>query len=250
MQKQLVKSTALATSITHELVDRIVRGVYPPNSWIPTEGQLETEFGVSRTVIRESIQMVVNKGMLRIDRGRGTIVEEQSEWRVLDPVVLSARLQYDERETILSELLTIRKGLEPELAAIACERLDDAALSMLNARINDLRSSVDRFEDYLVADAAFHRCITEIADVSLSSEIFKLLAMPLGIVRSITALVPGSVEHSMQDHLRIFQSIRARDPEGARKAVRSHLDWAADRQSVAEHTLKSEPRNSFGGSPD
>jgi DNA-binding FadR family transcriptional regulator len=223
---QFGKSAALAISVTDELVDRIVRGAYESESRIPTEDQLATEFGVSRTVIRESIQMLVGKGMLRIDRGRGTVVLGQSEWRALDPVVLSARLRHGDREAILSELLTLRKGLEPELAALACERLDDDSLAELSAKINDLRESVGTLDEYQLADAAFHRCIIEIADVSLAVELFKLLTEPLGIVRTlVTALDDEEVHHSMRDHLRIFECIVARDPDAARAAVREHIEW-------------------------
>lgn len=226
MQKQLGKSAALAISVTNELVDQIVRGRYEPGSWMPTEEQLANRFGVSRTVIRESVQMLVGRGMLKIERGRGTVVLDQSEWRVLDPVVLSARLHHNQREVILAELLTIRKGLEPELAALACERLDEGTLLELTLRIEKLQTNVGVLDEYQTADAAFHRCIIEIADVSLASELFKLLAEPLGIVRTLTtALDHGEIEHSMRDHMRIFESIVARDSKEARDAVREHIEW-------------------------
>jgi GntR family transcriptional regulator, galactonate operon transcriptional repressor len=226
MQKQLGKSAALAISVSDELVDRIVSGTYVPGSWIPTEVQLALEFGVSRTVIRESIQMLIGKGMLRIERGRGTAVLDETAWRALDPVVLSARLRHNNREAILSELLTLRKGLEPELAALACERLDEGTLLELSAKIEDLRRNMDDLDEYQLADAAFHRCIIEIADVSLASELFKLLSEPLGIVRTlVTALDDEEVEHSMRDHTEIFESIVARDPRAARRAVREHIEW-------------------------
>jgi DNA-binding FadR family transcriptional regulator len=220
------KSTALAISVMNELVDRIVSGSYDVGFFMPTEGQLGTEFGVSRTVIRESVQMLVSKGMVRIDRGRGTLVEAKDEWRVLDPVVLSARLRHNERNVILTELFAIRRGIEPELAAIACEKLDDEALEKLQARMDDLSNSVDVMSDYLAADGAFHRCIAEIANVTLANEIFKLLATPLEIVRAIAGTIPDAVERSHHDHKEIFEKLRARDSEGAREAVRAHLDWA------------------------
>jgi DNA-binding FadR family transcriptional regulator len=211
--------------MTTELVDRIVRGEYESDPWIPTEAQLGAEFGVSRTVVRESIQLLAGKGLVRIERGKGTFVQERSEWRILDPIVLSARLRHDERKSVLSELMTLRRAIEPELAAIACEKMDDIALTRLQERMEDLLKYSNDPVRFLEADDAFHRCIADIAQVSLASEILKLLAEPIEMTRRITSSIPNAFDRTNQDHLAIFASLCARNVEGARQSVRDHIDW-------------------------
>lgn len=222
----LSASASMSNSMTNELVDRIVSGEYESNPWIPTEAQLGVEFGVSRTVVRESIQLLAGKGLVRIVRGKGTLVQDRSEWRVLDPIVLSARLRHGERKAVLTELITLRRAIEPELAAIASEKMDGVALARLQEKMEDLLRFAGDPVRFLEADDAFHRCIADIAQVSLASEILKLLAEPIETARRIISAIPSAFERSNQDHLAIFATLIAKDAEGARNAVRDHIDWA------------------------
>jgi DNA-binding FadR family transcriptional regulator len=66
----------LGDTVVTYLVDRIVGGVYPPDSALPTEPVLCEEFGVSRTVVRESVKVLEEKGLVRAAPGRGTRVRE------------------------------------------------------------------------------------------------------------------------------------------------------------------------------
>ena len=43
-----------------------------------------------------------------------------------------------------------------------------------------------------------------------------------------TILLPGRSEHSFSEHSAIVQAIRAGDPDGAERAMRSHLSHVAE----------------------
>lgn len=53
---------------------RITLQKYPVNSSIPPEPVLQEEFKVSRSTIRNAIQLLVNEGLLSVKQGRGTTV--------------------------------------------------------------------------------------------------------------------------------------------------------------------------------
>ncbi len=105
--------------LTARLVDEIISGSFAPGSTVPTEAQIGEANGVSRTVVREAIKILEEKQLVRIDRGRGTVVLPRREWRMLDAATLSARIRHGDGEVVVRELIVVRKGLEPELAAIA-----------------------------------------------------------------------------------------------------------------------------------
>lgn len=66
------------TALHHQLEDR-VRGIaaeLAPGSPIPSERELCTLFGVSRTTVRTAIGRLVAEGVLQRDHGRGTFVAE------------------------------------------------------------------------------------------------------------------------------------------------------------------------------
>ncbi|WP_153720757.1 GntR family transcriptional regulator [Sporosarcina cascadiensis] len=72
-----VKGEALYLQIKDILIDRIQSGAWKTNKLIPTEQDLISEFGVSRTTIRQAINVLVQNGLLEKKQGRGTIVKPQ-----------------------------------------------------------------------------------------------------------------------------------------------------------------------------
>src|SRR3954454_19537368 len=56
----------LASAITAELVDRIVRGEHPSGTSLPPEPALCETFSVSRTVIREAVKVLQEKGLVQV----------------------------------------------------------------------------------------------------------------------------------------------------------------------------------------
>src|SRR6187399_1542405 len=85
-----VPAARLGVAVVHDLVTAIVTGEVPAGQSLPPEGVLSQTFGVSRTVIRESVKRIEEKGLVNIAQGRGTEVLPSDSWNVLDPVVLSA----------------------------------------------------------------------------------------------------------------------------------------------------------------
>lgn len=68
------KSKPLYLQIKSIVKDRILHGVYPLGSVIPSEPQLESEFGVSKITVRNAIGELVQEGYLEKGSGKGTKV--------------------------------------------------------------------------------------------------------------------------------------------------------------------------------
>ncbi|MFC4736849.1 GntR family transcriptional regulator [Bacillus daqingensis] len=68
---------SLYLQIKDILIARIQDQHWQPNKLIPTEQELMDEFGVSRTTIRQAIQILVQNGLLEKKQGRGTVVKPQ-----------------------------------------------------------------------------------------------------------------------------------------------------------------------------
>ena len=57
-----------------QLVTRIHKGIYPPNSFIPSQRQLADELRVNRGYIRQAVEELTARGLVRTQQGRGTQV--------------------------------------------------------------------------------------------------------------------------------------------------------------------------------
>lgn len=56
------------------LREGIETGEYPPGSVLPSEPDLASRFGVSRVTINRAVQLLRSEGLVRVHRGRGTLV--------------------------------------------------------------------------------------------------------------------------------------------------------------------------------
>src|SRR5258705_350826 len=104
----------LAKAVTAELVERIVRGLHPPGSPLPPEPGLCETFSVSRTVIREAMKVLQEKGLVQVRQGSGTIVTPPTRWNILDELVLAATIAQDDTPSVLDDLVVTRRLLESD----------------------------------------------------------------------------------------------------------------------------------------
>ncbi len=56
------------------LMDRIREGYWKPGEQLPTEDQLVTQLGVSKTTVRQALRDLTEAGLVRREQGRGTFV--------------------------------------------------------------------------------------------------------------------------------------------------------------------------------
>src|SRR5581483_7782362 len=94
-----------AAVIVEELSHRIIGGALAEADVLPTEPALCDEFGFSRTVVREGLKLLEQRGLVRVEQGRGTTVQPRTAWDLLDPDVLRIALAYDDDMTLLDDLI-------------------------------------------------------------------------------------------------------------------------------------------------
>lgn len=58
------------------LRDQILSGAWPPGTQLPTEAEICRTFEVSRTTVRQALAELLNEGLIRKEKGRGTFVAE------------------------------------------------------------------------------------------------------------------------------------------------------------------------------
>ena len=67
---------ALWRQIEQQLADDVTGGIFPEGSRLPTEPELAERFGVNRHTLRRAVSGLVEQGLLRVEQGRGTFVQE------------------------------------------------------------------------------------------------------------------------------------------------------------------------------
>ena len=67
---------AVWRQIEQRLADDIAAGLYPEGSRLPTEPELAERFSVNRHTLRRAMRALADKGLVRIEQGRGSFVQE------------------------------------------------------------------------------------------------------------------------------------------------------------------------------
>ncbi|MGC5054044.1 FadR/GntR family transcriptional regulator [Micromonospora sp. DT48] len=217
----------LATAVTAELVERIVRGVHPSGTALPPEPVLCETFSVSRTVVREAVKILQEKGLVQVRQGAGTMVTPPSMWDMLDELVLGATIAQDDSLAILDDLVVTRRLLESDMANVAARVADQETLDRLRALVDRMDELVDDHVTYHEHDRAFHDTVMQASGNRIAR----------GVVRSLesqvvnTARYMGRTERALcvasnRGHRRIYERIAAHDPEGAATAMFTHITEA------------------------
>jgi DNA-binding FadR family transcriptional regulator len=195
---------------------------FPPNSILPRDGDLLAHFGVSRTVLREALKVLAGKRLL-LSRARiGTKVRDRSEWNFFDPDLLMWHLESGVDENFMKYVGEMRWVLEPEAAAMAARRRDDADVDRLYAHVNRMGLPGITRMDFVNADRDFHVAVATASANPFLRAISALIEVAL--VEAFTRSWPGEdaegIARSTAEHRAIVDAIARGDEDGARDKMR------------------------------
>lgn len=230
-------------SLAHELVEalsaRIREHRYPPGERLPTEAAIVTEFGVSRTVVREALSRLQAAGLVDTRHGIGTFVCEAIH-------APSFRVSAEEMSTLhdVISVLELRIGIETEAAALAAQRRTEDHLAQLRDDLLQFAQAVDQGLDAVEPDLRFHQNIAQatqnrrFADVlgALGAAAIPRARLKGGVLR--TEEQTAYLRRVHLEHESIYEAIAAGDAEGARAAMRTHLANSRERRRRAAAALK------------
>ncbi len=222
----------LATVVVEELAGGIIAGVLPEGSVLPTESVLCDEFGFSRTVLREGLKLLEERGLVRVEQGRGTTVQGRELWNLLDPTVLRIALEHDPDMQLLDNLITVRRLLESEMARVAASRLSDQELSELRDNIEGMTAAVADYPEFRRLDQAFHALVMKASGNEIGRTIVRAIHQHAGWTPSLNS--PGAEEslaRTVAAHEAVLAALTARDGELAAQRIAEHIGsaWAERR---------------------
>ena len=222
-----VPATALSQTdvVIQEIKRLVLEGVLGPGSRLPIEKELAAKLGVSRGSLREGVRALVHLGVLETRQGDGTYVTELDAGRLLSPLGFLADLATPGNA---AQLLSVRRVLEAESAALAALSIDEAGLESLTEALARADSALwptgTDVEAFLDADADFHiRIARSTGNPALAALIENLIGRTAR-TRVIRAMSDrGAVRSTQAEHYAILAQLRQRDPQRARIRMEAHL---------------------------
>ncbi|WP_299878448.1 FCD domain-containing protein [uncultured Cocleimonas sp.] len=220
----------IADTIADKLQTLIVEGSLKPGDRLPAERTLAESFGVSRPSLREAIQKLQSRGLLKTRPGGGTTVESSLNPEFVDPLISF----FQEHPESRFDVLEVRHSLEGNAAWHAAIRATDEDKENIKACYEKmiLQHNGDDPLAEAQSDAEFHLSIVE------ASHNLVLLHM----MRGLFTLLQNSISHNLDklytlprvfeplsnQHKALMEAVIAGDPEKARQAAQDHLAFVED----------------------
>jgi DNA-binding FadR family transcriptional regulator len=229
----------LAAAVTAELVERIVRGVHPSGSPLPPEPVLCETFCVSRTVVREAVKILQEKGLVQIRQGTGTLVTPRALWNMIDELVLGATIAEDESLAVLDDLVVTRRVLESDMANVAARLADDETIDQLRSLVDRMDELVDDHVAYHEHDRALHDTVMQASGNRIARAVVRALeSQVINTARYVGRTERALCVASNRGHRRICERIAAHDPDGTAEAMFNHITeaWVVRRGGPGEPT--------------
>ena len=221
------KNLPLRDIVFRKIRRAILRGELAPGQRL-MEMKLADRMGVSRTPVREAIQMLEKDGLVVTVPHRGAIVA-------------------DIRDKDLREVLEVREALEVLAVRLACRRMAEADFDRLAAAEAVFEAAIHREEVDVIelaeADQEFHNVIYEGAENDKLLLLAHNMREQMYRFRIEHLKTPESREQLASDHRHILESLRARDAEAAAHRIEAHLRS----QQELVHAHIEQKLNEIGG---
>jgi GntR family transcriptional repressor for pyruvate dehydrogenase complex len=220
----------LADLVIGTLRKRISAGEYRAGAKLPTESQMTTIFGVSRTVVREAIAALSADGLVQPRQGAGVFVVGNAA----SPFT-SIGADSSNKISVALNVIEVRMGIEIESAGLAALRRSNSQDAAIQEAWNEFERLLKLGTPTGKTDFAFHRAIAaatnnpfyiEVLDGLGSRTIPCDVASPWGTESVLTYEYQTGLQ---REHLAILRAISAQDAEGAREAMRQHLSLSQQR---------------------
>ena len=214
----IIQSERLYEQIVDQIEQLILSNELKINDRLPPERVLAEQFGVSRTAVREAVKALREKGLLEVYPGRGTFVTDTTSQSMRDSLNLMLKMGRTEED-----LIEVREILEPEIAALAAERLDPADLDELSAALDMLDAAQDDADAFVEADLNFHLSLAKAtANIVLFNLVHSLVDLEREQFRRSFS-VAGNAQRTSREHRIIFSALVEGDAQAARDSMRCHL---------------------------
>ncbi len=209
--------------------DLIERGRLHPGDRLPAERDLATQVGVSRPTVRMGLHALAAMGCVQSRHGSGTYITDGPPALGTEPLSLLAALHGFTRE----QMYEARRVLEVGAAGLAAECATPDQIASLAEEVASLFAAMDDPQRFLVHDIDFHRRVAAASGNPIIAAVVEMVSALYYERRRETAAQASDrdLRDAAESHREIYQAIRARNPDAARRSMNEHLVRASSYQA-------------------
>jgi DNA-binding FadR family transcriptional regulator len=225
----LAVSESLHDRVTRALALQVITAERNRQELIfPNEGELCRRLGVSRSILREAVKVLADKGMVQVRPRSGTRAQSRSEWNQLDPDILRWQAELSPDARFLRDLCEVRLAIEPIASGFAALRATQEEVLVVRQCL-DRRLEIVAAEDLeaaVEADLQYHTAVIAASHNPLFRQLNATIRAPFHMALSYTLLLPASVALELEEYRKLTEAIEERNPLAARRSAEEVVGFA------------------------
>lgn len=198
--------------VLRDLRSAIERGDLAVGGKLPSESELTSFYGYSRSVVREALRALEALGLTVTRRGRGTFVTSN---RTVENPTFGA---YSARD-----LLEVRRHVEIPVAAYAAVRRTPEDVDCLESLLNRMERETDTIA-WVAMDTLFHIGIAEVAVNPVFRRVIEEISDALAKQSTFLTWFGDRRAQSNREHRAIVEAIIDGSEDAATQAMACHLE--------------------------
>lgn len=167
----IIQKRSLADEVVARLQHQISTGQFKVGQRLPTEPELMKAYGVGRSTIREAIRILSNLGLLNVQQGIGTFVENQAS--------TSEPIYQRFKRADIQDLDEIRKLLELKIAEKAAQKRTEEDIRQIRKYLTErhVTAKEGQLEACVKADLNFHIAIAEASKNDILADLYRSVSI-------------------------------------------------------------------------
>ncbi|MES2416687.1 MAG: FadR/GntR family transcriptional regulator [Bacteroidota bacterium] len=215
-----VDTSSLVDRVEDNLVQLLQERKLKVGDSIPTELELSSILGVSRTVVREALLRLRLMGLIESKKKKGAVITSPDIFSILNKSMNPHILDQD----TLKEIFEIRLVLEIGMADLLFQRVTPEDIKMLKEIVDNEPESSQDYLFNIEHEIGFHGKLYDITGNETLRKFQGMLLPIFDFVHNSGLLKKQGQIHKFVSHKGLVDILENGSPELFRNAMRNHLE--------------------------
>jgi DNA-binding FadR family transcriptional regulator len=231
----LAERGKLHVPVVEHFEREILSGRLKVGDHLPSEGELARLFRVSTRSIREALQILETKGLVRRKHGERATVVRDDVGEFIGTLAMTVKQFFSSDPRYLVQLMDLRRMIELEVVGrLATE--SGQTNDEVERALTGMQSAVEAndFARFTIHDAEFHLGLVHSVENEILHVLYEnLFGLITDIIKVASRVPRKTLDVAFAEHAEIHRLIRARDAEGARAAIARQIGGSTEYLKIA-----------------
>jgi len=220
-----LSGTKKSVYVAEQIMKNIQSGKLEVGNKIPSEQLIAEEIGVSRTAVREALAALELSGIVERRAGDGTYVTGYL------PLSFNQAIRILQEDEGSIEAIEARSIVEPGLAELACERMSEGDISVLESILDKMRLAAEKndVDEFIDADYHFHSYLAKcsknpVLEITMEQYLYLMRKQLWKYIKSKCIQEKGQIGESVEVHRAVVDALKGKDKKNVRQEMKRHFD--------------------------